>query len=186
MEKPDTGRAIITDIYNGVEIVVPARQSVAGWVSALFALGFCIFVSYSTFFSGDPQLSLQQPGGLLMLMVLVIMAISLIFSLYQLWWSIRGREVVTLADGVLTIEKKHSPEKSISYDLHSAENFRSVRDVLATGRGQGFINGYPWQLAIHGTVKFDYGVDIIQFGDWLSEAEGEYILTRLRAKKLIS
>jgi len=37
-----------------------------------------------------------------------------------------------------------------------------------------------------GTIKFDYDiVDTIQFGDWLPQSEGEYILARLRAKKLI-
>ena len=59
--------------------------------------------------------------------------------------------------------------------------------VRRRGRNFGRVEGYVWQVAVKGTIKFDYDVvDIIQFGDWLSEGEANYILERLRAKKLIS
>jgi hypothetical protein len=39
---------------------------------------------------------------------------------------------------------------------------------------------------MNGIIKFDYGMETVKFGDRLYQAEGEYILERLRNKKLIS
>ena len=105
--------------------------------------------------------------------------------LYSWWWMLAGKEIVTLSDGVLTIEKKGAIAKTNSYDLKEANNFRAVEENAVYGRNKSF-ETYPWVVANHGTLKFDYGVETIQFGDWLSQTEGDYILERLQNKKLIS
>jgi len=185
METPYHGRAVINDSYNGLEIIIPAYRPPVFWVRTVGGLGLSAVFAYYIWAVKAPTLQSLQINGFAIVMFCLV-GIGLLFLLYSVWWAIAGKEVVTVAGGVLTIEKKNAIEKAMSYDLHSATNFRSVEEVVVTERGRRFYDGYPWQVAVRGTVKFDYGVDTIQFGDFLSQAEGEYILERLRAKKLIS
>ena len=185
MEKPYTGRPIINDLYNGIEIIIPAYRPAAFFVRSIGAFGLSAILGYY-FWAGKAQtVQSEHIDGFSIIMVCLV-GIGLLFLLYAFWWAIAGKEVVTVADGALTFEKKNAFEKAVSYDLHSATNFRAVQEVVVNDRGRQFYNGYPWQVAVKGTVKFDYCVDTIQFGDQLSEAEGNYILERLRDKKLIS
>jgi len=119
--------------------------------------------------------------GVLCLLMLALMGIA-----YHIWWTIKGREVVTVAGGMITIAKVNSLEKTESYDLNVVTNFRSVEEVVRTGRNFSRIEGAAWQVAVMGTVKFDYDIaDVKQFGDWLNEEEGDYIIERLKGKRLI-
>jgi hypothetical protein len=184
MEIPYHGRAVITDSFNGLEIIIPAYRPPVFLLRTFGGLGLAAVFVYYIWAVKAPTLQSLQINGFA-IVIFCLLGIGLLFLLYALWWAIAGKEVITVAGGVLTIEKKNAIDKAVSYDLHSATNFRSVEEVMVYDRGRQFYSGYPWQVAVKGTVKFDYGVDTIQFGDMLSQAEGETILERLRAKKLI-
>ena len=155
------------------------------FVRTIGAAGLFVLFYYYFFHVKTSYYPVQQADDAYIVPI-CIFGIILLFGSYRLWWIFAGKEIITVGDGVLTVEKKNSITKPVSYDLHAATNFRSVEEVVVNDRGRQFYNGYPWQVALKGTVKFDYGVDTIQFGDMLTQAEGEYILERLRAKKLIS
>jgi hypothetical protein len=184
MEIPYTGRATVTDIYNGLEITVPSNKPP---LFILRAIGGVAFIVVFSFLVLRPKITAMQGqhidgftifGGCMMAFVLLV-------TLYQGWWLLAGKEVITVADGVLAITKKGALSKTIRYDLHEAKDFRAVKeDEIVNDRRWSTI-AYTWGVARQGTIKFDYGVDTIQFGDLLSQPEGEYILKRLRDKKLI-
>lgn len=184
MEIPYQGRAVINDTYNGIEIIIPAYKPPGFAVRAIGGIGLsAVFIYY--FLSLKPAAAQAWHIDGFTIFMFCLVGVGLLFLFYSVWWAVAGKEIVSVADGVLTIEKKNAIEKAVSYDLHPATNFRAVAEVATNDRGRRFYNGYPWQVAMRGTVKFDYGVDTIQFGDLLTKAEGEYILERLRAKKLI-
>jgi len=191
MEIPYAGRAIITDLYNGAEItILPFRQAIfclhAVVFLAFFGL-FSYFIFIFIFIDKTARPASDKQVTYFVFAMYGIILFGLLSAGYAIWWMIMGKEVVTIADGVLTINKVNALEKTKSYDLSLATNFRAEEEVVRRGRNFGRVEGYAWQVAVKGTIKFDYDVvDTIQFGDWLSEAEGNYILERLRSKKLIS
>jgi hypothetical protein len=184
MEISYAGRATINDIYNGVEIIIPAKKPAVFIIRSLAAIGFAV-VFYFFFWRRNPPMAQSPHVDLFTIFVLCLVALGAVFTLYTWWWMLAGKEIVTVADGVLTIEKKGAIAKTNSYDLKEAKDFRAVEENAVYGRNKSF-ETYPWVVANHGTLKFDYGVETIQFGDWLSQTEGDYILERLRNKKLIS
>jgi len=105
------------------------------------------------------------------------------------WWSFAGSEVITFSPGVLTIQKKGSISKTKTYDLSQARNFRAVEDPTPEfgfhfGRRQSM--PMPWNIADKGTIRFDYGLATVKFGDRLYQEEADYILAQLREKGIIS
>ncbi len=149
METPYHGRAIINDNYNGLEIIIPAYRPPVFLVRSIGGLGLsAVFVYYILTVKAPTAQSLQINGFTIFMFSLV--GIGLLFLLYSVWWAIAGKEIVTVANGVLTIEKKNAIEKAMSYDLHSATNFRAVVEVLVTERGKRFYDGFPWQVAVRG------------------------------------
>jgi hypothetical protein len=188
MEIPYTGRAIINDFYNGVEITVPAKKN---WPLIIFfsfwLCGWLVGMILVPIFSfGNANNS--APDGF-MILWLCGWTFGGIFAISTWWWYITGKEIITISQGVLTIVKKGSVAKTKSYDLNEAKNFRAYEDFaddfgFGVGRRRGLTA--PWNVASEGTIKFDYGMETVRFGDKLYQAEGEYILQKLRDKKLIS
>ena len=104
------------------------------------------------------------------------------------WWNVAGKEIITVAQGSLTILKQGSIAKTKTYDLSEAENFRAEEDFSDDfsfgSRRRGLT--LPWNVPSEGTIHFDYGMQTVRFGDKLHKPEGDYILERLRSKKLIA
>jgi hypothetical protein len=185
MEIPTASRATITDIYNGVEIIVPSNKPTFFIVRMLGAIAFAV-VFYFFFWRSGPSMTIGQHIDAFTIFVLCVGGLALSLTLYQGWWILAGKEIITVADGVLTITKKGAPAKTISYDLKEAKDFRAVKeDEIINSRDWSNV-AYRLKVATQGTIKFDYGVETVQFGDLLSQPEGEYILKKLRDKKLIT
>jgi hypothetical protein len=186
MEIPYTGRATINDLYNGVEIIVPAKKPAFLIFRILAAIAIAATISFVAVRRPEQSIGPTQQIGGFPIFVYCLMGLSMLFTLYHVWWSLVGKEIVTVTDGVLTITKKGALVKTISYDLQEAKDFRAVKeDEIPDDRDLSKV-AYRWGVARQGTIKFDYGIETIQFGDLLSQREGEYILKKLRDKKLIA
>jgi len=186
MEIPYTGRAIINDNYDGMEIIIPAKKNwfvlvflcfwLCGWV-----VGETFAIREVTGLGGH-----GAPDGFLTIW-LCGWTVGGVFAFSTLWWNIAGKEIINIQQGVLTINKKGAIFKRLkSYDLNQAKNFRALEDPdinngFGRSRQASLLNP-----ACNGTIKFDYGMETVKFGDKLYQAEGDHILGRLRAKKLIS
>jgi len=185
MEIPYTGRAIINDFYNGVEITVPVKKD---WLHILFlSLWLCGWLA-GEIFVPTTMSSPASDGGDGVFNVVWIGAWTLggLFAVTTLWWNFAGKEIITISQGVLTIVKKGSIAKTKHYDLKEAKNFRAHEEPTDDF---GFTRrrrlSAPWNVANRGTIKFDYGMETVKFADQLYQAEAEYILQRLRDKRLI-
>ncbi len=181
------GRAIINPTYNGMEIIIPAKKD--SFVLVFLGLVFVGFLALEFF---DPNHIFHsaengRPDADLMLrMTSVAFGIFLAGALWL--WYLSGKEVITFSSGELTICKERSITKTKTYNLKEAYNFRAVKEQATDQRV--FRHGRrrlpkPWHIANSGTIQFDYGSKVIKFGNELDLAEGEYILERLRDKKLI-
>ena len=185
METLHQGRAIITETDNGIVITVPAKKD--GFVLFVVSLWFIACVAVLIY---GPAKTLGTAGedapAWLVYVWIIGTAWFTFLALTTWWWSLNGKEVITLSPDALTIDKKGSVAKPEIYNLKEAKNFRAIPDPVKPGNfGTGRI-ARPWNFAADGTIKFDYGQKTIKFGDRLSQAEGEYILEQLRDTKLIS
>jgi hypothetical protein len=182
MEKPYTGNAVINDIFNGAEIIIPVKKTSTPLLTSFFHLSFAVAISFWVL-KFHPLAGEVHADGWTMFFIGIAVC-SMPYSVYVLMWTLAGKDIITVADGVLTIEKKNAIAKTKSYALNEASNFRAVEEEIVSGRG-GYATADAFNVTNHGTIKFDYGVDTIQFGEWISEAEANSILEQLRAKKLI-
>jgi hypothetical protein len=187
METPYHGRAVISQPFNDVVITIPAKKN---WALLVFvAIWFfgCGAVAF-TFPGGFFNHAGKDSPDLFMALWTVGVAWACVFIGMICWWSFAGSEVVTFAPGVLTIQKKGSISKTKTYDLSQARNFRAAEDPtpefgFRLGRQQSMPR--PWNVADKGTIRFDYGLATIKFGDRLCQEEGDYILEQLREKGVI-
>ena len=105
-----------------------------------------------------------------------------------LYWMIFGKEIITINQGKLEIEKKGEfLANSKSYDLSIAKEFEIVKTVSPDlgffGNSQG---NNPFMSNKMGTLQFDYGLKTIRFGVGIDEAEGRFLLDKFISKGLIS
>jgi hypothetical protein len=185
MEILYTARVIINEFYDGADIIIPAKKD--WFVVAFSGVWFCILLYFGIFISTQ-LLGAGAEGARVFVYVFFTILIIQGFSVTtKVWWIIAGKELIHVSQGVLTIDRKGAIFKQArSYELAQCSNFRAVeeeRPILHyNARTAAMLRKKPNP----GTIKFDYDVvDTIQFGDWLPEAEANYILDRLRAKKLI-
>jgi drug/metabolite transporter superfamily protein YnfA len=185
METPYTGRAVINEFYDGVDIIIPAKKNwfvmaiICAWLFGM--LYFVIFVFTL----------LQGPGAVAarhgIYIIFSLFLIPVVAAVSRLWWNIAGKELIHVSQGVLTINRKGALfKRTKSYELAHCTNFRAVEVEMPIYHYNTRTAAMLRKKPNPGTIKFDYDVvDTIQFGDWLPEAEARYILERLRAKKLI-
>jgi hypothetical protein len=178
MEAIYNGRAIFEDTFQGIEITIPAKRNLfimlflsfwlCGWaVGELFALGSVM---------GDEM----GGAGIFILFWLILWSLGGIMVISTLRWYLIGKEVITLGNGEISIEKKGNMfSKKKTYDLHQAKNFRVQEDINpnADFKGRGnHITAY----ANTGAIRFDYGMKTIKFGMEIDEAEANFMLQRLK------
>jgi hypothetical protein len=185
MEIPYRGRAVINESYDGADIVIPVKKN---WFLIVFSsVWLCLWIAAGIFI--PVMLIGTGAAGARMFMYLFLSgwAIHGFFSAGRWWWSVAGKEMIHISPGLLTISRKGNMfKRTKSYDLSLCGNFRAVEEQMPIYHYYNQTAGMLRRKPRAGTIKFDYDVvDVIQFGDWLSEAEGSYILDKLRAKKLI-
>jgi len=185
MEIPYQGRAVINEYFDGVEITIPVKRN---WLLVVF-LPFWLAIWSGGFIFAIKMLFSSAAGGadLFVFFWLCLWTAGGLFAAATWWWNVAGKEIITVAQGSLTIQKKGSIANTKTYDLNEAQNFRAEEDFSDVfsfgGRRRGPM--LPWNVAAEGTIRFDYGMESVRFGDKLHKPEGEYILERLRSKKLI-
>jgi hypothetical protein len=185
MEIPYQGRAIIDESYNGVDIIIPVKKD---WFLIPFlSFWLCLWLAAGIFISVGLLGTGAEGARLFLYMFLTVWTIHGFFSASRLWWNIAGKEIIQVSQGVLTIHRKGAVfKRAKSYDLAQCQNFRAMEEQLLIYHFNTITAGMLRRKPNPGTIKFDYDAATIRFGDWLPQAEGEYILDRLRAKKLIT
>lgn len=183
MEKPYAGRAILNDTFDGMEIIIPAQRY---WFAVAFlAFWLCGWV-FGEVMAAGTLLSGGAPGGVNIFLFVWLGAWTIggFFALSMFWWMIRGREVITIGQGQLTLEKRgllfYRPK---TYDLNEVKNVRisPAESAMYGGRNihlMGYFNT--------GIIRFDYGLKTIHIANGIDEAEAKFILERLKSKRLIT
>jgi len=189
MERPYSGRSIIIETMHGLSIEIPPKRNwfviifltgwLGGWlIGELFAFGFLIGV-----FGGKEGNNL---GSLFILFWLIAWTAGGFFAIRTWLWMIAGIEIISFDNNELTIQKKAAilyPPKI--YDLGEVKNF-SLNPSPTTDSYFGMnSNKDLWNLGSNGVFKFDYGYKTIKIGNGIDEAEGRFILEKIKAKNLI-
>ena len=184
METPYTGRAILIENADSLEIIIPAKKNTLALVYALFwtfawlaAEVIVISIIFGVTSSTFPKLY-----------TVILQCLILVGGISAgriFWWSFKGEEIIVARQGVLTINRKGLLFYKLKiYDLKQAKNFRARESTVPYfpfGRsGPGFRN-----TKIAGTIGFTYGLKTVKFADEIDEAEANFILEKLSVKKLI-
>jgi hypothetical protein len=103
---------------------------------------------------------------------------------------ITWKEIITIGQGVLKVEKKGALlVKPKEYDLRAVKKIRVQEDIGSGFGGYGAFGGQRRNgLAgyMGGTIRFDYGMQTVKFAGGIDEAEARYILTQLSERHLLS
>ena len=186
MEIPYTGCAIIDEGFDGIKITIPAKKN---WAVILF-FGAWLggwFIGESSALREVFINKSASGGDFFMVFWLCGWTIGGFFALRVLLWMLIGKEIISISMGALTIDKQGALfYRAKSFDLHEANNFRAEdervsSDFFGNTRMNNFIS-----MKNTGTIRFDYGMQTIRFADGVDEAEANFILKKLRDKKVIS
>ncbi|WP_259065562.1 hypothetical protein HDF24_02130 [Mucilaginibacter sp. X4EP1] len=184
MEIPYPGKAIIDERFDGIEITVPPKKNT--FQIAFLSIWLCAWFAGEIFVL--PSLLAGGNSGFPMPFAILWIAgwtVGGLFAIRTWLWNVIGKEIITIGQGTLVIQKKWALlYKPKTYDLAEAKNFRAEEEIINTNI-VGADRSNPWKLDDKGTIKFDYGMKTIKFGDGLYEAEANAIIEKLRSKKLI-
>jgi hypothetical protein len=186
MEKPYKGRATIQDNYTDVQIVIPAKRNwfiiifigawLGGWLMGeIFAIG-----AVTRLFAGNP-------ASLFILFWLIAWTVGGFFAFRTFLWNLKGKEVITVSSNQLKIDREGALLfKPKIYDLNEVKSIRVQDDNsgfggLFVGRRNDFAG-----FNLTGTIRFDYGLQTVKFGNGIDEAEGKYIIEKLKERHLIT
>jgi hypothetical protein len=183
METPYSGRAIVKEYFDRMEVVIPGKKN-------YFLLVFFSVWLFGWFFGETTTAaSIGNDTGpdLFLLVWLTGWTLGGIFVFSTILFMLLGKEVIEAGQGVISIHNKAlfflSPKV---YDLNEVKHIRAAEEFsmyhgFQFGRRQ---NGLRSTFN-SGTVKFDYGLKTVKFGNDLDEAEARYIIERLKDKKIL-
>ena len=181
MQETNYDRVVVkTDPYF-CQLIIPTKKD---WmVIFMSGLGF-VFLAFISFIAGQP---LHEKS------LYVIASIILLIDARVFLWNIIGKEVITIEDGLLTIDRFwilfFTPK---SYELKSIKNLRADFDddsyeqnrwVTRFGMSAGRLS---MQVKLGGTFLFDYNGLTIKFGDSVDKDNADLILQQLKETKIIS
>lgn len=182
METPYSGRAVITEHFDKIEITVPSKKKV-------FFILFMSFWLCGWFFAEKTVLKEFSKDGLSNFTVIWLIAWTVGggFVIYSLWVMLAGKEFIEAGQGVIAIKNRASLFKAGKvYDLNEIKNIR----IEEPEDDEDFSFGRRRQLKLDltnvGTIRFDYGMKTIKFGNGIDEAEAKYILDLLKSKKILT
>jgi hypothetical protein len=185
MEIPSAGRAIINEFYDGLEIIIPAKKNLFVLaVSSAWLVGVVYFGTFVFTLVQDSRAANARPFTYVFLGILIIPVTS---AVSKLWWNMAGKELIRVSQGVITIHRKGAWfKRTKNYELTLCTNFCAVEAEMPIYHYNNRTTAMLRKQPNPGTISFTCDVvDTIQFGDYLPEDEANYILERLRAKKLI-
>ena len=187
MELPYAGRAIIYDNFDGTDITIPTQKN---WLIIIF-LGFWLLMwsvgIIAIVFSGATEGANDTMPGAVILIMLCFWAAVMIIPIRIFLWNVIGKEIIHIEQGVITLDKKGLLfYKTKSYDLNEARNFRAQEDTSIMMTPFGIRPSGFFKMNSSGTIRFDYGLQTVRFANNMDEVEANFILQKLRDKKLIS
>ncbi|TFF40357.1 hypothetical protein [Mucilaginibacter psychrotolerans] len=184
METPYGGRAIINDDFDRIEIIIPGKKNY------FILLFFCVWL-VGWFFGETSAMGMFGHQGAIDLFMIVWLTgwtIGGVFVVCTILFMLLGKEIIQSGQGTITIRNKAlfflSPKV---YDLNevkhvrAAEEFSMYNSFQFGRRRSGLMSNFN-----SGTIKFDYGLKTVKFGNDLDEAEARHIIEILKKKRLLT
>ncbi|MDB5281756.1 MAG: hypothetical protein JWO06_831 [Bacteroidota bacterium] len=186
MEIPYSGRSIITDNFDRIEISIPVKKNwfiiifLGAWLGG-WLMGETVALAAVTGLFGK-----IGPPQLFITFWLVGWTAGGLFAIRTWIWNLSGKEVINIGQGQLTVTKKGALFiKPKTYDLNEVKNVRAQDDEGSTNIWGVRRNDF-WNIGSGGTIRFDYGMKTIKFAGGVDEAEAKSILAMLTEKKILS
>ncbi len=185
MEQPYKGRAIIQDNFTDLQIIIPTKKN---WFIILFIgawLGGWLFGEVFAIGAVTGLLG-GNPAGFFILFWLIGWTVGGFFALRMFLWNLKGQEIITVGQGILSIDKKgilfYKPKV---FDLNEVKNIRVQEDNLGYGGLFGGRRNDFGGFNLSGTIRFDYGLQTVKFAGGLDEAEAKSIIQKLKDRHLL-
>lgn len=184
METPYGGRAIINDDFDRTEIIIPGKKNYG------ILLFLCVWMA-GWFFGETSVLATLGKNGASDLFLMVWLAgwtVGGIFAARTLLFMLLGKEIVKVGLGIISIRNKALFLKSPKiFDLNEVKHIRAEEEFSMYS---GFQNRQRRRGGFYnldsGTIRFDYGLKTVKFGNDLDEAEARYIIEILKKKRLLT
>ncbi len=189
LEVPDTGRATIVENDGSVHVTVVPRRNwliigflgfwLVGWaIGEVSVIGVLIV---GAAFGQVPVGEWLAAAGILLFLLAFLGAWTMggVVAFASFAWGIWGREHISLAGEVLSVERRIPFwTRRRDFDMGAVRRLRvapqrhSIFDAMGgVGNAYGFILGFG-----SGTIQFDYGLGTRAFGLDLDEAEATRIV----------
>jgi len=174
---PTRSRLEFATTADGYRLTIPTKRY---WVFRIFGTLWLVAwwgstVAFVASFHAGPQ---SPPVGLMLLVLLVWIAFSGLYS-YWILWQIAGKEIVTIGNGQMTIKRD-----VLGFGRTRAYSVAQIRNLRASGLFGSF---YSWSGMMKlygfkgGVVAFENGDTTQRFGVHLEEPEALEVVENLQA-----
>lgn len=183
VEKPASGRAIIREEANSVQIIIPLKWSAAKIFIGLFLLAWLGgWVFGETSATGSLTGHIANSGNESFLFFwLIAWTIGGIAAISFLFWILFRLENISIKSDIVTIDNKVlGIGRTRRYSVSDIKNLRVVQQGSLGYQYQTYSFGRP--QFNQGALAFDYGMRTISFATGIDEAEAAYILEFIKKR----
>jgi hypothetical protein len=172
-----TGRVTYRDRGTTLQITIAPKLNIAQLLVILASLSPFLFFLFR--FVQNMRDALKGGSGSILPLVggLLVWILSGIFWLYSIVVNIFGKEIVTVSDGKLSIQKRFLGRGPIKE--YNAGNISNIRIHGLRTSGPSFIGQFV-QAGV--SIVFDHEGKTHRFGNQLTEREARFMLDRLQSK----
>jgi hypothetical protein len=167
-------RAKINYLGAGIQVVIPSRKNIAAIL--ILSVWLSMWFTGETSSMGELFRQISKKGSIFLTFWISVWTFAGVVVFYHFFWMLAGREIITLTQGVLRIERKiFGVGSTKEYPLFAIKNFRVVSiEKLDLKRD-------PKSLPKRGgKIAFDFESKTIGFASALSEAEAKEIFELFR------
>ena len=184
IEKPATGRSIITRTPRGLAIGIPSKRH---WFVILFScFWLCGWLMGELFaISSLMDAFSEPPFSFFILLWLIIWTFGGALVSYMVIWQVFGRELITIEGKVFTYQRMFLGfGRSRSFDIGEMKNI-AIHTVSKKEKARLSPNSHtnaievPWGMQ-SGKIKFDYGLKTLYFASEVDKAEAAHLLQVLK------
>lgn len=181
IEKPSAGRAQIRNTGNGLQISISSKKN---WFMIVFLSIWLCGWAFGEISVLKTLLSSTNLHGANMFMTIWLAGWTIggAFCIVVLGWSLGGREIISLSNGILKVERKAlNIGQTKEYSLADVTNLRIAKSINIWDAYSNFSVGMEFWGFGGGTISFDYGIRTVKFANGIDEAEASYLINEMKS-----
>jgi hypothetical protein len=184
MQEEEIDKVVVKTKQDYCQLIIPAKKDWAAIYFLGFGLSLLVIVLIGlTLFQFSSQSTKEQSS--LMFFIMPIILTVLIAPAFV--WHTKGKEIITINNGIMTIDRLGMFFEPKSYNLAFIKNLRADFDDDSYEENKWNSTAkLKITVSLGGTFLFDYRGEQIKFGDSVDKDDADIVIQRLKKSEIFS